>query len=154
MQRDERVLVVWSDTLDAIIPTCNDFENRLIKLLWRTRPNIMTLSPSTSAIFSSGGHIAGMTASGLSSLAGSVSGHLDMQIPTRTNGDQDKAYKTSSQQGLVAYFHGKTLREKDIELGEIPSLEKEERPTQLYAPIYNGLAAGMALLFIGNGISE
>lgn len=28
-----------------------------------------------------------------------------------------------------------------------------KRPTVLYAPIYNGLAAGMAMVFIGNGLS-
>ncbi len=36
-QRDERVLVVWSDSIDTIVPTCYDFEDRLIKLLWRSR---------------------------------------------------------------------------------------------------------------------
>ena len=36
-QRDERVLVVWSDSIDTIVPTCHDFEDRLIKLLWRSR---------------------------------------------------------------------------------------------------------------------
>ncbi|KAJ7076004.1 glycosyl transferase family group 2-domain-containing protein [Mycena belliarum] len=36
--RDERVMVVWSESLDAIVPTCQDFEDRLIKLLWRSRP--------------------------------------------------------------------------------------------------------------------
>jgi len=32
--RDERVLVIWSDNLDAIIPLCRDFDNSLIKLVW------------------------------------------------------------------------------------------------------------------------
>jgi hypothetical protein len=32
------VLIVWSDSLEAIIPTCADFDSRLIKLLWRARP--------------------------------------------------------------------------------------------------------------------
>jgi hypothetical protein len=41
--RDERVLVVWSDSLDTIIPIARDFEDRLIRLLWRTRPPL----PST-----------------------------------------------------------------------------------------------------------
>lgn len=32
------MMVIWSDDLDAIIPTCKDFEDKLIKLLWRSRP--------------------------------------------------------------------------------------------------------------------
>lgn len=32
LKRDERVLVVWSDSIETIIPICNDFEARLIKV--------------------------------------------------------------------------------------------------------------------------
>lgn len=45
-KRDERVLVIWSYDLDAIIPTCKDFEDRLIKLLWRSRPAALS-TPSS-----------------------------------------------------------------------------------------------------------
>ena len=31
-------MVIWAYDLDAIIPTCKDFEDRLIKLLLRSRP--------------------------------------------------------------------------------------------------------------------
>ena len=49
------MLVVWSHSLESIIPTCNDFEERLIKLLWRSRPNGSSLlSPSIGG--SVGGH--------------------------------------------------------------------------------------------------
>ena len=37
--RDERVLVVWTEDPANIVSTVNDFEERLIKLLWRSRPN-------------------------------------------------------------------------------------------------------------------
>lgn len=49
VQRDERVLVVWSDSIDTIIPTCHDFEERLIKLLWRSRPGAFPGSHPTSS---------------------------------------------------------------------------------------------------------
>lgn len=62
--RDERVLVVWSDELDSIIPTCRDFEDRLIKLLWRSRPPPL----SSSSTF-------GAPRSYPTSVNGSVSGH-------------------------------------------------------------------------------
>lgn len=48
-QRDERVLIVWSDSIDTIIPTCHDFEERLIKLLWRSRPNAHHAPASSSS---------------------------------------------------------------------------------------------------------
>jgi hypothetical protein len=57
MQRDERVLVVWSDDLDHIVPLCSEFEEKLMKLVWRSRlltsPSVITSDstpvPSTTA---------------------------------------------------------------------------------------------------------
>lgn len=46
LQRDERVLVIWADSMDAIIPTCREFEDRLIKLLSRPRPAGIAASAS------------------------------------------------------------------------------------------------------------
>ncbi|KAJ3536670.1 hypothetical protein NMY22_g5926 [Coprinellus aureogranulatus] len=44
----------------------------------------------------------------------------------------------------------------DLESGgwadEVDSASPSKRPVKLYAPIYNGIAAGLALVFIGNGI--
>ena len=57
--------MVWSDSIDTIIPTCHDFEERLIKLLWRSRPGFSgSHAPSASShpasvngeYFLSGGH--------------------------------------------------------------------------------------------------
>jgi hypothetical protein len=42
-QRDECVLVVWSDDLDHIVPLCNEFEEKLMKLDRRAR---LVTSPS------------------------------------------------------------------------------------------------------------
>jgi hypothetical protein len=36
-QRDERLLVVWSDDLDAILPLVNDIHTKLITLAWSSR---------------------------------------------------------------------------------------------------------------------
>jgi len=35
--RDESSLVLWSYALDSILPLCKDFEDKLIKHIWRTR---------------------------------------------------------------------------------------------------------------------
>ena len=45
MQRDERVLVVWSDNLDTIIPLCRELKKRLI----RHTVTSLSAGPSTSA---------------------------------------------------------------------------------------------------------
>lgn len=33
--RAERVLVIWSDQLDDIVPVFHDFEDKLIKCVWK-----------------------------------------------------------------------------------------------------------------------
>ncbi|KAI0086871.1 glycosyl transferase family group 2-domain-containing protein [Irpex rosettiformis] len=48
--RDERVLVVWAYNLDDVIPTCRDFEDKLIKLVWSRRATLVPTSTSTPAI--------------------------------------------------------------------------------------------------------
>ena len=37
-QRDEGVMAVWTDDVDAIIPLVSEFEERLMKLVWKNRP--------------------------------------------------------------------------------------------------------------------
>ena len=57
---------MWSDILDGIIPTCREFEDKLIQLVWRSRP---LLASSASAI--STGTV-GTTASSTPLTSGSV----------------------------------------------------------------------------------
>jgi hypothetical protein len=60
-QRDERVLVAWSDNLETIIPLCRDFEGKLTKLIWTCHvspgvtpgPSIPATPALTSAVNSS-----------------------------------------------------------------------------------------------------
>ncbi|CAG8618998.1 2120_t:CDS:2, partial [Acaulospora colombiana] len=35
--RDERVLVCWADSLDSIIPNCNELDDKLMALVWKAR---------------------------------------------------------------------------------------------------------------------
>ncbi|KAI0087250.1 glycosyl transferase family group 2-domain-containing protein [Irpex rosettiformis] len=165
--RDERVLVVWSDSIDSIIPTCNDFEERLIKLLWRSRPN--ALSHATSSI------------SHPASISGSQSGHGSMTnlnsrlsnstsglaaIPTRGSllspgastphgtPRDEQGRRLVRRVGRTWYGKKKTILvpvegEDDEVLEGVP----EKRPEMLLAPITNGLAFGLSIFFIGNGIN-
>jgi hypothetical protein len=155
------VLVVWADGPDTIIPTCNDFEERLIKLLWRARPGFGT-TPSSSP------HPA--------SYADSASGHSLIPVTARGSAppserrlplgritpgavaikeDVEKALAKASSEPRAVHtvkrrWYGKrvVIEEKhfpDAEVGIELEYASEKRPTMLYAPLYNGIAAGLSL---------
>ncbi|EIW76066.1 hypothetical protein CONPUDRAFT_158837 [Coniophora puteana RWD-64-598 SS2] len=142
--RDERVLIVWSETLEGIIPTARDFEDRLIRLLWRSRPPLSALSTGTTP-----------------SAAGSVSGHSHLgrfssgpdpekALPLVTKGEnqtQPARYKRT--------WYGRKVivppSDKESAL-DTADVGPEKRPTMVYAPIYNGLAAGLSMLYMGNAV--
>ncbi|GLB41071.1 putative glycosyltransferase family 2 protein [Lyophyllum shimeji] len=229
--RDERVLIIWSDALDRIIPTCTDFEERLIKLLWRAQPNSSgPLSPSQSISHSpalsfspshSLSHSAahGSFTSRRSSVDGSVealtgrpaslskpsaavpppppppkslrtpsvSTSAPLPPPAEEKGKAPQTPRvahTRTRTRVKRTWYGKKIgvvhtsvpRELDLEGGDAldtsdegdsgekgqPLYDDDEadafdprrdaRKTAMWAPFYNGLAAGLALLFIGNGI--
>ncbi|KAI9068985.1 hypothetical protein FKP32DRAFT_1560577 [Trametes sanguinea] len=170
--RDERVLVVWSDSIDTIIPTCHDFEERLIKLLWRSRPGAFPGSHPTSA------------SSHPASVSGSVSGHSLQQINTRLSQSQLRRNSVLPNAAPGTPGLGTPADVKEAAAGAPKTVTKrtwwggkktvtvggseaasavdayadveagpERRRPMLLAPIYNGLAAGLSLFFIGNGIN-
>ena len=184
-------MVIWSESLDRIIPLCQEFEERLIKLLWRSRP--LHNSSSASSTHHQGAVGAGSSAGhGNESLLGCpVSGSVEaLPGPNGTNGNGNRNSVT-----LVKGLYGEQGREFDEEKDEkekdavvsghlnghnndqksedsernditrgykrtwygkkvfVPPSSKqddlerygERRPIRLYAPLYNGLAAGIAL---------
>lgn len=207
-------MIIWSESLDRIIPLCQEFEEKLIKLLWRSRPLLNT--SSASSIQYHGG--VGGESSGNGSLlgcpgSGSVEGANGNGNNNNGNAALGRANGSSSltlnllhssnitspsvlkgpygEQGRV--FDEFEMHEKDkdkdvsrfsghlnghnhdqqsedrrnnktrgghqrtwhgMKLFVPPSskqgddLERcggERRPIRLYAPVYNGLAAGIAL---------
>jgi hypothetical protein len=161
IQRDERVLVVWADGPDTIIPTCNDFEERLIKLLWRARPGFGAASssshPASYADSASGHSLIGITARGSAAPS-------ERRVPVgstpgtdTTKEDVEKAFaKASSEPQVVRTvkrrWYGKrvVVEEKrfpraDDETSTEFENGPEKRPAMLYAPLYNGIAAGLSL---------
>ncbi|KAI0070924.1 hypothetical protein K474DRAFT_1607813 [Panus rudis PR-1116 ss-1] len=190
--RDERVMIIWSDDIDTIIPTCHDFEERLIKLLWRSRPGAL------SVLGGGGSHPTSMS-SHPASVNGSVSGHSTTNLnlngrfsmgmassgtATRRNsaypgqggmgtprgvkgmsmvhltGDLEKADLSVDEKEVT----GKKVKTKRTWYGRKKTVvvdnedpyvdgEPEPRPAMLWAPIYNGLAAGLSIFFIGNAIN-
>ncbi|KAG6853092.1 hypothetical protein C0991_006924 [Blastosporella zonata] len=168
--RDERVLVIWSDALDRIIPTCTDFEERLIKLLWRAAPvpPLSTTSAPPSSLSPSLLH----SPSTRSSVEGSVEALASTPPAARTPKRNSLAStsplaKVSVRPTTKRTWYGRRLivpevillddREKANvdEKGEEEddndnkwNEENQTRKTVLWAPLYNGLAA----VFIGAGV--
>ncbi|EIN05530.1 hypothetical protein PUNSTDRAFT_122407 [Punctularia strigosozonata HHB-11173 SS5] len=161
--RDERVLIVWSDSLDQIIPTCHDFEERLIKLLWRSRPHALGVPSASSHHNSVDGSVSGHSLSGLnaaqaptpsrrgtlgymgSAMGSSVS--LGLGDPEKSAGLGEK--RTITKTKRTWYGRKRTVV---VEVDE-EDLGPEERPARLFSPFYNGIAAGLALVFMGNGVA-
>ena len=200
-------MVIWSESLDRIIPLCQDFEERLIKLLWRARPVVQTNSNSSGSPSAAGSYYHGAggarrsytggsvseaelvehSGSGSSEAAGGettakgkqgrngaggvVKGLYGEQGRGVEGGDEPEAAfgsdvpmeKTASDssdlsrvqgKGYKRTWYGKKIPLPSVEVDEkgVGALDDVEelrgegkRPVRLYAPVYNGLAAGIAL---------
>ncbi|KAK7467308.1 hypothetical protein VKT23_004365 [Stygiomarasmius scandens] len=167
--RDERVLIVWSSSIDSIIPTCQDFEDRLIKLLWRSRP-AATSSVNSSSFSQPGslnGHPDDLSASGHSLVRHSSGRHSSLPPPpaayppgsiaalSETQRENDRRLaqglpvaKTVTKRKWYGKKYTVTTYDSDAE-----DSAPKPRKAVLYAPLYNGIAAGIAMLFVGTGVS-
>ncbi|KAG9312748.1 glycosyl transferase family group 2-domain-containing protein [Chiua virens] len=132
--RDERVLVLWSDDLDGIIPLCRDFETRLIKLVWRARGTVSVPPSELSSSNPSDDDLA----------------EKAKEAP-QTVVARDKPERTGNGKSLWKMFSWrstKSTREKDMELAA-----PKQRQTRLIAPVYNGFGCALAIFFIGSGVA-
>ncbi|KAG8221569.1 glycosyl transferase family group 2-domain-containing protein [Butyriboletus roseoflavus] len=130
--RDERVLVVWADSLDTIIPIAREFEDRLIRLLWRNRP------PLSSSIIST------------HSAPPSISGHSPLGTPRPNEKHVESETPTPTPPRCRRTWYGRKVLMSPSEIEK--AREPAQRTTVLYAPFYNGLAAALSVVFMGNGI--
>ncbi|KAF9021241.1 hypothetical protein BDZ89DRAFT_1103126 [Hymenopellis radicata] len=149
--RDERVLVAWSDDLDTIIPLCADFEEKLMKLVWRVRAK--SASAAASVITSTHTTTTSTTASDVNlnekdkeaaltaadAAAAAVLAEREKTAP-KTGDGWGFSWKLSSK--------AKQGAERDPE-----KQQGEQRPIRMFAPVYGGLGAALSLFFIGSGVS-
>lgn len=162
LQRDERVLIVWADNLDYIIPICRDFEDKLIKLVWRSRPatssaasgitsgsiGSLGLSPSASASPSTTNLSEKLVSSGSAPSTPGNNGALSAAERAEET-RKGQAKKKSNWFGWRVATKEEKMDEKGVEDGK-----PEPRPIRLFAPIYGGLGAGLSIFFIASGTSE
>ncbi|TCD64806.1 hypothetical protein EIP91_003618 [Steccherinum ochraceum] len=139
--RDERVLVVWAYNLDDIIPTCKDFEDKMIKLVWNQRLAYASLqssvAPSTTGS-ASDVNLAEKTKETV------VNEKEVAAIVEKKNRQPEK--KKRSLFGLGYFFSDQDDVEKSA---DGPS----ERPMRLFAPFYGGIAAALSIYYMGSGIN-
>ncbi|KAI1784474.1 glycosyl transferase family group 2-domain-containing protein [Ganoderma leucocontextum] len=142
--RDERVMVVWTYDLDSIIPTCRDFEEKLIKLVWTHRSAFTSLassaSPSTTAsdeYLTEKVKARDAAATVSEKPSAIVLAPKELKTPLKKKRSCD----------IFGYWKADA---SDVEkTAEGPSA----RPTRMFAPVYCGLGAALSLFFIGNGAS-
>jgi len=142
--RDERVLVIWAYNLDNIIPLCKDFEEKLIKMVWKRQSTFSSLASSP-----------------MSSTAGSEEDLQQKEGATQVTIAQLNEKEIQELEQKQDYTKSKKSRrffawnyfvsgKDDVEkTADGPS----HRPTRLLAPFYGGLAAALSLFFIGSGVS-
>jgi hypothetical protein len=132
-QRDERVLVVWSDTLDNIIPLCRDFEDNLIKLVWARRHSLTSIIPGQSL----GG------TSAFTSAINSTSDVITHEKPQEDVREVDPAPEITKSSGGSLWGWRLGSRAKQASARDPEKGGASSRPTRYFAPVYGGL--GLAL---------
>ncbi|KAG5652362.1 hypothetical protein H0H81_005264 [Sphagnurus paluster] len=155
--RDERVLIVWSDDLEHIVPLCADFEEKIMKLVWRSRTNPGSIVTSVSSSVSPS-----TTASNVNLNANSR--HVP---PVLTPTDAVAAIALAEKEGppvlkedlsesksnwgwRLSKKRPSKTKSSDPEKG---STGREERPIRLFAPVYGGFGLGLACFFILSGLT-
>ncbi|KAF5347443.1 hypothetical protein D9756_011118 [Leucocoprinus leucothites] len=153
--RDERVLVVWSDELDHIVPLCREFNEKIMKYLWRTRASTHYASTSvatsvvTSVAPSTTASNVNLNTSSNMPLPHAVNGAVTAAavIPKVKEGDPQK-----SRSCKILGWSWTTSKVNELDPEKGPNTPSP-RPVRLLAPVYSGLGAALSIFFVGSGLS-
>lgn len=126
------MLVLWSDDLDGIIPLCRDFEERLIKLVWRAR-GVVSVLPSelSSSIDPSDDDLAEKSKEASSE-----------PIPVVDKGYTSRGANATTK-SLWKLFSWRSTRSEHVK--DIEQAVPRSRHMRLIAPLYNGLGCALAI---------
>ena len=154
VQRDERVLIVWADELDRIIPLCAEFEEKIMKLVWRSRPPAPSIVTSTTNSVTPSA-----TASNVNlNEKGSVT---PIPVTDAAVAKVLAAKEISTPADEAPASHSRwswRLSKKRPSAPISDDVEKgpagwEPRPIRLFAPVYGGLGLGLSAFFMAMGIA-
>ena len=148
-QRDERAVVLWSYSLENIMPLCKEFEQKMIKYLWRTR-SVSTRPFSSASTFSATDQQLGITPSATSIDEESQSEHdekssVDIKHPTTKAADAANS-KRHWWSWKLQPRSSTTTDEKTSATSSDPEKggKRTERKLVMIGPIYAGCGAAMA----------
>lgn len=135
-------MVVWSDTLDDIIPLCRDLNSKLMKLVWKHRGVIESMSvtgtPTTSLSPST-------TASEVNLLhkarQASFVAKETAEAAAAALAKTEQAQKPAPSRRWWNLFGRQTTPEDDPEKGNAPAT----RPVRFHAAVHTGLATALAI---------
>lgn len=176
--RDERVLVVWCDDLDQIVPLCKELSEKLMKLVWRSRIGSTSASIITSRTSLSMPSIIGSELN-LTEKGPGGGGSLSFPVPTVGAAVQDGGSSSGEKGGgggdvkkeeeeggktKSSLWSWKLSGKKkaaaaatkgsgaDAEKGDVPD-PRMERPVRYFAPFYAGLGFGLSIFFVASGMT-
>ncbi|KAF5357770.1 hypothetical protein D9756_001156 [Leucocoprinus leucothites] len=137
--RDERSLVLWSYSLETMIPLCKEFEEKLIKHIWRTRTVARKETPSISTSINP-------------SIVNSEI-HLNEKTPDSTQVSKEEPAVQSQPAPKRKWWSwrlnpndkGAALKDSD------PEKKSEERKLILLGPFYAGCGAALSAYFMASG---
>ncbi|GJJ11705.1 hypothetical protein Clacol_005941 [Clathrus columnatus] len=151
--RDERVMVVWSDSLQAIIPSCHDFQRKLTRLVMRSLSSPISVdfsSPisatSTTQILSPDVSSAKLNteSSNFNSAAAEVSVKEKETLAIEILPKQNKS------RNCWGFGHVVPDNSNELEAGSPVTVRK----TRLLAPIYGGLGCALSVFFVATGLAK
>ncbi|CAA7264548.1 unnamed protein product [Cyclocybe aegerita] len=152
--RDERVLIVWSDDLDQIVPLCHDFEDKMMKLAWRGRNHHPTPSVITSVSNSSAPSTTASNVNLTDRTRISVT-VAEAAAATAALAEEEKDTAPAATPAPVAtksWWGWKLGSKKATQASTDPEKARQARPIRLFAPLYAGMGFGLSLFFIACGL--
>lgn len=121
---------MWSYHLDTIIPTCRDFEEKLIKLVWDHRFG-STFNSSVALPSSNSSSVAHLNEKPVEQAE-----TKEVVAPA-----EDKRVKNSKKKRRCGLGYWVTDKDDIEKTAEGPS----PRPIRLFAPVYNGLGVALSI---------
>ncbi|KIJ39927.1 hypothetical protein M422DRAFT_174596 [Sphaerobolus stellatus SS14] len=160
--RSERVLVVWEDRVEDIIPAVNDLEQRLVRLVWRERNANASISGDRSPGSATGSGLPPTSAN--NSVTRLPGGNTLPRLPFSSPSLRsfNPTYGNIPPAEIEAKFRMNESKENeaftDVEKASTVNTEgrlivKRNRPTRILANFYIGFAAALSLFFVGNGVN-
>ncbi|KAF9039188.1 glycosyl transferase family group 2-domain-containing protein [Panaeolus papilionaceus] len=158
--RDEHVLIVWSDDVDQIVPLCREFDEKMMKLVWRSRhshaASVITTATTSSVPSITGSHV------NLNEKASSTRASVtvaEATVVAAALAEKEKEKEATPAPALVtapakkSIFSWKLSKQKPSEIDpEKGPSGPQPRPIRYFAPFYNGLGAALAVFFIASGL--